>query len=99
MSKEETSVIDIYPRIEPHEHGTLEVDGGDLIFWETSGNPEGKPAIVLHGGPGSGCLPWHRRLFDPSAFRVLLFDQRGCGRSRPHASEPELSLRTTTRPT
>ncbi|MDQ3660531.1 MAG: prolyl aminopeptidase, partial [Actinomycetota bacterium] len=59
---------------------------------ETSGNPEGKPAIVLHGGPGSGCLPWHRRLFDPSAFRVVLFDQRGCGQSRPHASEPDTQL-------
>jgi len=62
----------------------LEVTGGDLVYWEVCGNPEGKPAVVLHGGPGSGCTAWHRRLFDPAAYRVVLFDQRGCGRSRPH---------------
>lgn len=90
--KDEASVTDVYPEIEPYEHGMLEVDGGDLIYWETCGNPRGKPAIVLHGGPGSGCVPWHRRLFDPSAFRLVLFDQRGCGRSRPHASEPDTQL-------
>jgi proline iminopeptidase len=70
----------------------LEVGDGNLVYWETCGNPRGKPAVVLHGGPGSGCTAWHRRLFDPSAHRVVLFDQRGCGRSRPHAGEPETDL-------
>src|ERR1051326_349067 len=83
---------DLYPEIEPYAHGMLEVTGGDLVYWETCGNPGGKPAVVLHGGPGSGCTPWHRRLFDPAAYRVVLFDQRGCGRSQPHASSPETDL-------
>jgi proline iminopeptidase len=77
---------DIYPEVEPFEHGDLRVAGGDLLYWEICGNPIGKPAVVLHGGPGSGCTPWHRRLFDPARYRVVLFDQRACGRSRPHAS-------------
>jgi proline iminopeptidase len=83
---------DLYPEIEPYAQGMLEVAGGDLVYWEMCGNPRGKPAVVLHGGPGSGCTPWHRRLFDPAAYRVVLFDQRGCGRSRPHASSPETEL-------
>lgn len=83
---------DLYPEIEPFARGMLEVPGGDLVYWEICGNPKGKPAVVLHGGPGSGCTPWHRRLFDPAAYRVVLFDQRGCGRSRPHASSPETDL-------
>lgn len=70
----------------------LEVGDGNLVYWETCGNPRGKPAVVLHGGPGSGCTEWHRRLFDPAAYRVVLFDQRGCGRSTPHASAPETDL-------
>jgi len=74
----------------------LEVAGGDLIYWELCGNPNGKPAVVVHGGPGSGCQPWHRQLFDPQSYRVVLFDQRGCGRSRPHASVPETSLSQNT---
>ncbi len=82
---------DLYPEIEPYVQGMLEVTGGDLVYWEVCGNPRGKPAVVLHGGPGSGCTPWHRRLFDPAAYRVVLFDQRGCG-SRPHASSPETEL-------
>ena len=74
----------------------LAVDERDVLYWETSGNAAGKPAVVLHGGPGSGCTPWHRRFFDPRGYRVVLFDQRGCGRSRPHASEsPDLSRNTT----
>jgi proline iminopeptidase len=68
------------------------------VYWETCGNPDGIPALVLHGGPGSGCTPWHRRLFDPAAYRVVLFDQRGCGRSTPHASEPDADLRRNTTP-
>jgi proline iminopeptidase len=70
----------------------LEVGDGNCVYWESCGNPHGKPAIVLHGGPGSGCTPWHRRLFDPAAYRVVLFDQRNCGRSTPHASAPDGDL-------
>src|SRR5215470_20211387 len=83
---------DLYPEIERYAQGMLEVVGGDLVYWEACGNPRGKPAVVLHGGPGSGCTPWHRRLFDPSAYRLVLFDQRNCGRSTPHASARETSL-------
>ena len=92
MIEEKASVPDFYPEIEPYEHGALDVYGGDQIYWETCGNPRGKPTIILHGGPGSGCVPWHRRLFDPSAFQLVLWDQRGCGRSKPHASEPDTPL-------
>jgi proline iminopeptidase len=81
-----------YPAIEPHAHGMLEVADGNRVYWETCGNPRGKPAVVLHGGPGSGCSPWHRRLFDPTKYRVVLFDQRNCGRSTPHASDPDTDL-------
>ncbi|HEV8575254.1 MAG TPA: prolyl aminopeptidase [Dehalococcoidia bacterium] len=82
----------LYPPIEPYEHGMLDLGDGNLVYWETCGNPRGKPAVVLHGGPGSGCTDWHRRLFDPSAYRLVLFDQRNCGRSTPHASEPDIDL-------
>ncbi len=85
-------MVDLYPAIEPHAHGLLEVGDGNEVYWETCGNPGGKTAIVLHGGPGSGCTPWHRRLFDPAAWRVVLFDQRNCGRSTPHASSPDTDL-------
>jgi len=86
----------LYPPIEPFDHGLLEVGDGQQLYWEQCGNPEGKPALVLHGGPGSGCTPGQRRYFDPGAYRVVLFDQRGCGRSRPHASEPGADLSTNT---
>lgn len=82
----------LYPQISPYEHGALEVGDGNLVYWEVSGNPRGKPAVVLHGGPGSGCTPWRRRLFDPAAYRVVLFDQRNCGRSTPHASAADTDL-------
>ncbi len=85
-------MTDLYPEIEPHERGMLEVGDGNLVYWETCGNPCGKPAVVLHGGPGSGCSPRLRRFFDPSAYQVVLFDQRGCGRSTPHASAPDTKL-------
>jgi proline iminopeptidase len=85
-------VPELYPKIEPYAHGMLEVAGGDLIYWETCGDPTGKTALVLHGGPGSGCTPWHRRLFDPARYRIVLFDQRNCGRSRPHASAADTDL-------
>ncbi len=87
-----------YPEIESYDHGLLDVGGGDLVYWETCGDPGGKPAVVLHGGPGSGCTSWQRRLFDPEAYRVVLFDQRNCGRSSPHASEPEIDLSNNTTP-
>src|SRR5205807_3256993 len=74
----------------------LEVGDGNRVYWEACGNPRGKPAVVLHGGPGSGCTPWHRRLFDPAAYRVVLFDQRNCGRSTPHASAPDTDLASNT---
>ena len=76
----------LYPPIEPFEHGMLDVGEGHRVHWERCGNPEGKPAVFLHGGPGSGCGPDQRRLFDPERYCVTLFDQRGCGRSTPHAS-------------
>jgi proline iminopeptidase len=76
----------LYPPIEPYRSGYLDVGDGHSLYWELSGNPDGKPAVFLHGGPGAGCSPDHRRLFDPGRYNVLLFDQRGCGRSRPHAS-------------
>jgi proline iminopeptidase len=85
-------MTELYPAIEPYAHGMLEVGDGNCVYWESCGNPHGKPAIVLHGGPGSGCTPWHRRLFDPAAYRVVLFDQRNCGRSTPHASAPDGDL-------
>ena len=87
-------MTDIYPETEPDEQGMLEVGGGNVVYWETSGNPRGKPAVVLHGGPGSGCSPRFGKLFDPSAYRLVQFDQRGCGRSRPHASAPDADLTT-----
>lgn len=76
----------LYPAIEPYRTGYLDTGDGHQVYWEMSGNPDGKPAVFLHGGPGAGCSPHHRRLFDPKKYRVLLFDQRGCGRSKPHAS-------------
>ena len=89
-------MTELYPEIEPYEQGFFAVDDGHHVYWETCGNPHGKPAVVLHGGPGSGCTPWHRRLFDRSAYRLVLFDQRNCGRSTPHASALETSLESNT---
>lgn len=86
----------LYPEIEPYSSGMLEVGDGDALYWETVGDPGGKPAVCLHGGPGSGCAPFFRRLFDPDAYRVVLFDQRNCGRSTPHASEPGIDLAANT---
>ena len=86
----------IYTALEPYESGMLDAGDGNLLYWETCGNRRGKPALVLHGGPGSGCTAWHRRLFDPSVYRIVLFDQRSCGRSTPHASDPSVSLEANT---
>ena len=88
----------LYPPIEPYAHGTLDVADGNLVYWEACGNPQGKPALVLHGGPGSGCTPGMRRFFDPERYRAVLFDQRNCGRSTPHASDPATSLAANTTP-
>jgi proline iminopeptidase len=87
---------ELYPATTPYAQGFFDVGDGQQVYWETCGNPQGKPAIVLHGGPGSGCSPWHRQLFDPSVYRIVLFDQRNCGRSRPHASEAGIDLATNT---
>ena len=81
-----TDLRGFYPAIEPFEHGYLDTGDGHQVYWERCGNPRGKPAVFLHGGPGSGCSPDQRRLFDPARYCVTLFDQRGCGRSTPHAS-------------
>ena len=91
-------MFDLYPEIEPYDHGWLAVGDGNHIHWETCGNPNGKPAVVLHGGPGSGCTPGLRRNFDPRAYRIVLFDQRGCGRSTPHASDLSIDLAVNTTP-
>ncbi|GAA4489823.1 prolyl aminopeptidase [Gluconacetobacter tumulicola] len=74
-----------YPPIEPFRSGFLDTGEGHRVYWELCGNPDGIPVVFLHGGPGGGCTPSHRRLFDPARYRILLFDQRGCGRSTPHA--------------
>ncbi len=86
-----------YPDAEPYETGLLDTGDGNLVYWEACGNPGGVPALIVHGGPGSGCSAGMRRSFDPERFRIILFDQRNCGRSRPHASDPaaDMSLNTT----
>jgi proline iminopeptidase len=76
----------LYPEIEPYSSGMLDVGDGHSLYWERSGTPGAKPAVFLHGGPGGGISPDHRRQFDPSKYDVLLFDQRGAGRSTPHAN-------------
>src|SRR5688572_33402800 len=80
---------DLYPPIEPFETGVLEVSGGHRLVYELCGNPSGRPAVFLHGGPGAGCNPTHRRFFDPAVYKIVLFDQRGAGRSTPTASVHE----------
>ncbi|MGV9415679.1 prolyl aminopeptidase [Nocardia sp. NPDC003693] len=85
----------LYPAIEPYEQGMLEVGDGQRLYWECSGNPDGKPVVFLHGGPGGGTAPFHRQFFDPAAYRIVLFDQRGCGRSEPHIADGA-SLETNT---
>ncbi len=76
----------LYPPIDPFDQRMLDVGDGHRVYVEQCGNPEGVPIVVLHGGPGGGCSPAMRRYFDPTHYRIILFDQRGCGRSRPHAS-------------
>jgi proline iminopeptidase len=74
----------------------LDVGDGNLVYWEACGNPDGTPALAVHGGPGSGSVPGMRQPFDPQRYRIVLFDQRGCGRSTPHASDPAVDLSTNT---
>jgi proline iminopeptidase len=73
-----------FPSIDPHASGMLDVGDGHTLHWEVSGNPVGRAALYLHGGPGAGASPGARRYFDPRVWRIVVFDQRGCGRSRPH---------------
>jgi proline iminopeptidase len=80
----------------PYDEGLLGVGDGQRIWWSQSGDPDGIPVLVVHGGPGGGTLPAMRRPFDPRTYRIILFDQRGCGRSEPHASDPAVSLQTNT---
>ena len=75
----------LYPEIEPYDSGTLQVDGRHVLYYEQCGNPKGKPVVMLHGGPGGGCSAKMRRFHDPAKYRIVLFDQRGSGRSTPHA--------------
>ena len=85
-----------YPRSEPYESGMLDVGDGQRLYWETCGNPEGAPVVVLHGGPGAGADRWWTGLLDPGTYRTVLVDQRGCGRSTPDAADPAVSLTTNT---
>ena len=88
----------MFPAIEPRETGMLAVGDGHEVYWERSGNPDGIPAVFLHGGPGSGARPNQRRIFDPDLYDAVLFDQRGAGRSRPLASDADADLSTNTTP-
>jgi proline iminopeptidase len=92
----EGAARDRYPRIEPYETGMLDVGDGQSLYWEVSGNPAGKVAVALHGGPGSGGTPGTRRWFDPARYRIVQFDQRGCGRSTPHAGDWSTDLAANT---
>ncbi len=86
IAGQKRAAANLYPQIEPFDQRFLDVGDGHTIYVEQCGRPDGLPVIVLHGGPGGGCSPAMRRYFDPAVYRIVLFDQRGCGRSRPHAS-------------
>jgi proline iminopeptidase len=92
MKGDRDLLAELYPPIEPNRHGWLAVDHIHKLYWEESGNPRGVPVVFLHGGPGAGCAPVHRRFFDPTHYRIILFDQRGAGRSVPNA---EIAANTT----
>ncbi|MBD0393167.1 MAG: prolyl aminopeptidase, partial [Microcoleus sp. C1-bin4] len=83
---------ELYPPRQPYNEGELKVSDLHTLHFEESGNPEGKPIVLLHGGPGGGCPPFYRQYFDPEKWRLVMFDQRGCGQSKPHA---ELQENTT----
>lgn len=76
-------LLDLFPALSPYSSGYLNVDDVHTLYWEQSGNPDGTPVVLLHGGPGEGATPTHRRFFDPSHYRIIIFDQRGAGRSTP----------------
>jgi proline iminopeptidase len=86
----------LHPPAGPYDHGMLDLGDGHSLYREGCGNPAGPPALVLHGGPGSGCTEAHRRYFDPAHWRVVLLDQRGCGRSTPHAGTTRTALSVNT---
>lgn len=83
---------EVYPILDAYDCGRLDVGSDHNIYWESHGNSEGKPALVVHGGPGSGLSPWTQGLLDPDRYRIVLYDQRNCGRSTPHASAPDVDL-------
>lgn len=83
---EPSGLRDLYPALAPYQSGKLRVSPPHEIYYEQCGNPQGPAVVFVHGGPGGGCTAWHRRFFDPDFYRIILFDQRGCGRSTPHAS-------------
>src|SRR5881628_1169303 len=92
MTMRDSTRRTLYPEIEPYDSGMLAVSPLHTLYYEQCGNPRGKPVVFLHGGPGAGCNPKTRRFFDPQHYRIVLFDQRGCGRSTPNA---ELTDNTT----
>ena len=90
-------MVDFYPPTSPYDSGLLDTGDGNRLYYEQLGNPDGKPALVVHGGPGAGAVRRPTRAWDPEAYRVIRYDQRNCGRSTPHASDPaaDMSLNTT----
>ncbi|MFD0369455.1 prolyl aminopeptidase [Streptomyces sp. NPDC059071] len=88
--------LERFPEIAPYDEGMLDVGDGNHVHWSVAGNPDGKPALVVHGGPGSGSSPHARRVFDPEHYRIVQFDQRGCGRSTPHAGDPATDMAVNT---
>jgi proline iminopeptidase len=90
-------MVDLYPPTSPYDSGFLDTGDGNRVYYEQLGTPAGKPAVSLHGGPGSGASTRPTRAWDPARYRVIRFDQRNCGRSTPHASDPaaDMSLNTT----
>lgn len=86
LNERRTPLLDLFPPLEPYSSGFLDVDDPHCLYWEQSGNPDGVPVLHLHGGPGEGGSPVHRRFFDPDHYRIIIFDQRGAGRSQPLGS-------------
>ena len=86
MQSSDPAGTSLYPTIAPHLEGHLDVGDGHELYFEVSGNPKGKPVLFVHGGPGGGTDPEQRRYWDPEQHRIVLFDQRGCGKSRPYAN-------------
>ena len=90
---------DYFPPLEPYQSGYLQLDATHRMYWEQSGNPKGVPAVFLHGGPGAGATADHRRYFDPAHYRIVVFDQRGAGRSEPLGALAEDSAMSASRST